>query len=152
MSAAENEQLVRRYFDDLDADFYSEDAELHDISQPRPLRGRQAIRAFLAMYLGEAFPEGAYEVNHVFADEQGAAVEWTFRGSNTGPLMGVPASLRAVEFSGVSVYRIDRGRFTHARIYYDSATVAEQLGLFGQRLPRSEREQWQHWWQEQAGR
>jgi steroid delta-isomerase-like uncharacterized protein len=152
MPAAENEQLVRRYFDRIDADFYSEDAELHDISQPHPLRGREAIRAFLTMYLDEAFPEGAYQVNRIFADEGGAAVEWTFRGANTGPLMGVPATLRAVEFSGVSVYEIEQGLLTRARIYYDSATLAEQLGLFGQRLPRSERDQWQDWWREQGGR
>jgi hypothetical protein len=39
MSAAENEQLVRRYFERVDADFYTEDAELHDMSQPEPLKG-----------------------------------------------------------------------------------------------------------------
>jgi steroid delta-isomerase-like uncharacterized protein len=152
MSAASNEQLIRRYFENVDADFYTENAELHDMSQPRPLKGRAAIRAFLQMYLGEAFPTGGYQVNRVFADDGGAAAEWTFRGSNTGPLMGVPPTQRAVEFSGVSVYEIEDGLFTRARIYYDSGALAEQLGLFGQRLPRSEREQWHHWWSERAER
>lgn len=150
MSAADNEQLVRRYFEKLDADFYTDDAQLRDMSQPRPLRGREAIRSFLAMYLGEAFPDGAYQLHRVVADRNGAAVEWTFRGVNTGSLMGVPATRRAVEFSGVSVYEIENGRFTHARIYYDSATLAEQLGLLGQRLPRSERELWHDWWQDRV--
>ncbi|CAN5790207.1 hypothetical protein BH23GEM6_BH23GEM6_01390 [soil metagenome] len=146
MPAAENEQLVRSYFSDISADYYSEDAELHDMSQAQPLRGREAIRGFLTMYLEEAFPEGAYQVNRVIADADGAAAEWTFRGLNQGPLMGVDATHRSVEFSGVSVYQIRDGRFTSARIYYDSGTLADQLGVLGQRLPRSEREHWQDWW------
>jgi steroid delta-isomerase-like uncharacterized protein len=150
MSEAGNEQLVRRYFEKIDADFYAEDAHLRDMSQAHSLRGREAIRAFLFMYLEEAFPNGGYELKNVIASETAAAAEWTFRGMNTGPLMGVPPTHRNVEFSGVSVYEIHGGLFTEARIYYDTGALADQLGLLGQRLPRSERDQWQDWWKGQV--
>lgn len=139
MSASHNQSLIRRYFAGIDADYYAEDAELHDMSQERPLRGRAAIREFLRMYLGEAFPEGEYQLHRVFADETGAAAEWTFRGTNSGPLLGVEPTHRAVEFSGVSLYDIADGLFTRVRVYYDTGALADQLGLVGHRLPRSVR-------------
>jgi steroid delta-isomerase-like uncharacterized protein len=146
MSAADNAELVRRYFQKVDAGYYAADAELQDMSQPQALQGREAIRDFLAMYLGEAFPDGAYQLHRVLADEVSAAAEWTFRGTNTGPLMGEPATGREVVFSGVTVYDIRDGLFTRACVYYDTGLVADQLGLVGQRLPLRERERWTEWW------
>jgi hypothetical protein len=58
---------------------------------------------------------------------------------STGP--HPPRPHRNVEFSGVSAYEIEQGLFTEARIYYDTGALADQLGLLGQRLPRSERDQ-----------
>lgn len=148
MSALANQQLVRDYFRNPSADAFTADALLHDTSQPHPLRGRDSIEAFLRMLLQEAFPDGAYEVHAVLADERCAMAEWTFRGTNTGPVMEFPATGRAVEFSGVSVYEFEGESFSHVRIYYDTGTLADQLGLTGGRIPVSERSRWTEWWAE----
>ena len=147
MTARSNQQLVRDYLRELSADYFAEDAQLHDTSQPAPLRGRDSIRSFLRMFAGEAFPDGAYEVHNVVADDRCAVAEWTFRGTQSGPAMGAPATGRRVEFSGVSVYEIADGAFTRARIYYDTGTLADQLGFSGDRLPLSERSRWSDWWE-----
>lgn len=147
MSAKENHELVQRYFQGPNADFFTEDAQLHDTSQPQPLRGRTAIAAFLQMFLGEAFPDGAYELHNVITDQRCAMAEWTFRGTNTGPAMGDPPTGRLVEFSGVSVYEVQDGRFRRARIYYDTGRLADQLGFTGGRIPATERARWDEWWE-----
>lgn len=147
MSAQANQQLIRKYFQNVSADFFAEDAQLHDTSQPRPLKGRESIRAFLRIFLDEAFPDGAYELHSVIADERCGMAEWTFRGTNTGAVMDSPATGRSVEFSGVSVYEIEDGRFRRARIYYDTGNLAEQLGFTGGRIPQTERGRWTEWWE-----
>lgn len=148
MPVQTNEQLVRDYFRSPGPEPFVEDAQLHDTSQPGPLRGRESIGAFLRMF-HDAFPDGAYELHHVVADAALCMAEWTFRGINTGPAMGVPPTGRRVEFSGVSVFEIQGGRFARGRIYYDTGTLADQLGLTGERVPRSERSAWADWWERQ---
>lgn len=147
MSAEANRQLLQEYFRQPDADFFAENAQLHDISQPRPLRGRDFIRAFLRLFLREAFPDGAYELHSLVADERFAVAEWTFRGTHTGSAMGAEPTGRRVEFSGVSVYEVEKGRFARARIYYDTGNLADQLGFVGGRIPSTERDRWTEWWE-----
>ena len=150
MSADETRQLVERYYGAPSADFYREDAEFHDMSQPRPLRGRDEIAAFLRMFHHDAFPGGSYEVRTVVAEDAHAAVEWVFRGVNTGSAMGGPATGRAVEFPGVSVYRVSGGAIDAVHVYYDTGRLATQLGLTGGRIPSTERERWFEWWRERG--
>jgi len=149
MSAQANQQLVREYFRAPDASYFAEDGQLHDTSQPHALRGRDAIGTFLRMFVPEALPGGAYDLHNVLADERRAVAEWTFRGTHSGPAMEVAPTGRRVEFSGVSVYEIQEGRFVRARIYYDTGTFADQLGFVGDRLPRRERRRWAEWWEKQ---
>lgn len=149
MPSQATQQLVREYFRSPSADFFAGEAQLHDTSQPRALRGREEIAAFLRLFR-EAFPDGAYELHTVLADGERAAAEWTFRGTHSGPAMEVPATGRSVEFSGVSVYEVEGSRFLRARIYYDTGTLADQLGFTGDRLPPSERSRWSEWWEKQV--
>ena len=148
MSAQANEQLIREYFQSVRGDYFSEDAQLHDISQPQPLQGRASIEAFLRMF-GAAFPDGAYELRVVLAGDRSGIAEWTFRGTHTGSAMGAEPSGRPIEFSGVSVYEIEDGRFVRGRIYYDTGNLADQLGFTGGRIPPGERDRWTEWWERQ---
>ena len=148
MSGRTHEQLLRDYFRQVSADYYTADAVLRDMSSPGPLHGREAIRRFLRMYLEEGFPDGRYELHRVMSDAGGVMAEWTFRGTNTGPLMGTEPTGRRVEFSGVSVYEVEGELFSRARIYYDTGALADQLGLTGGRVPPGERARWGEWWED----
>lgn len=150
MSAEQTRRLLESYFQSPSPDLYAEDAEFHDMSQPRPLRGRQEIGDFLRMFHEEAFPGGGYELRSLLVEESSAAAEWTFRGVNTGAAMGGPATGRAVEFHGSTHYQLSDGRITRARVYYDTGSLASQLGLTGSRLPNTERERWFEWWRERG--
>lgn len=62
-----------------------------------------------------------------------AVVEFIGRGTNTGPLatpqVEVPATGHKVEIPFCDVHRIEDGKITNGRSYFDMATMMRQLGL-----------------------
>ena len=62
-----------------------------------------------------------------------AVVEFVGRGTNTGPLATpqgeIPATGRAIEIPFCDVHRIEDGKITNGRSYFDMATMMRQLGL-----------------------
>lgn len=60
-------------------------------------------------------------------------VEFMGRGTHTGPLHtptgDVPATGRRVDLPFCDVHRIEDGKITNGRSYFDLATMMRQLGL-----------------------
>lgn len=81
-----------------------------------------------------AFPDGEVKVTRVIPASDGwAVVEFVNRGTPTGPLQSslgeFPASGRRMEVRYCSVMRVQDGKVVEGRDYYDSASIARQLGL-----------------------
>ena len=80
-----------------------------------------------------AFPDGEVKVVNVIVDGDWAVVEFVNRGTHTGPLqssLGVFApSGRSMEVRYCSVMRVRDSMVVEGRDYYDSASIAAQLGL-----------------------
>lgn len=80
-----------------------------------------------------AFPDGRCEDVHVIGSDDYAVVEFIGRGTNTGPLATpqgeVPATGHKVEIPFCDVHRIEDGKITNGRSYFDMATMMRQLGL-----------------------
>lgn len=129
MSAQDNIKIVQGYLANHDPRFMAEDATFQDYSQPEPLRGREAIGAMLDMFYHTAFSEARAEVRNLVADDRSVVLEFTFHGVNTGSLMGMPPTGRRVEVPMCAIYDVEGGIIRRARLYYDSATMARQLGL-----------------------
>ena len=129
MSDQDNIRLVQAFMEKHDPALMAENATYQDFTSPEPLRGRQAIGHMLDMLYRTAFPGGTDEVRQVMAAGDRVAVEYTFRGVNSGNLMGLPATNRPVELPMCAVYEITEGAIQAARVYYDSAQLARQLGL-----------------------
>lgn len=130
MSTQETLQIIQAYFQSHDPmSFFSEDAEFHDMSQPEPFRGREAIGAALRMFYQEAFSDARAEPRSVLPGEDSVVAEFVFHGQNTGSLMGAPPTDKTVAVPMIAVYEVERGKIQRARLYYDSATMARQLGL-----------------------
>ncbi len=81
----------------------------------------------------EAFPDGELDITRVIVQGDWAVVEFVNRGTQTGPLhssLGVfPPSGRRMEIRYCSVMRVAGGMVVEGRDYYDSASIAKQLGL-----------------------
>jgi len=80
-----------------------------------------------------AFPDGEVKVTSVIVGGDRAVVEFVNRGTQTGPLHSAlgdfPPSGRRMEARYCSVMRVAGGKVVEGRDYYDSASIARQLGL-----------------------
>jgi steroid delta-isomerase-like uncharacterized protein len=77
----------------------------------------------------EAFPDLAITVEKQVAENDLVAVHWTARGSNTGSGNGLPATGRAVEITGTTLFRLDDGRIAEEWTCANSLGLMKQLGL-----------------------
>lgn len=136
----ENSRLARRSIDlwnarDFDqvASVAAENVECVSVPFNATFQGPEGYREFMQNW-ATAFPDGRIEVKRVIADENGAVIEYTGRGTNTGPLtMGptgtIPATGRRGELALCDVLDIERGKIRRMRSYFDSATLMRQLGV-----------------------
>lgn len=56
------------------------------------------------------------------------AIRWTFRGTHTGPYMGLEATGRRVTLEGIDIFRVEHGKITEFWNGRDLLTLAEQIG------------------------
>lgn len=107
---------------------YAPDCVVEDVVAPTPLRGWEAIRGWVGPYW-EAFPDLAFTVEEVVAEEDRAALLWTAHGTHGGALMGIPPTGREVRFRGSSFLTLREGRIAKALYVWDLASLLRQLGV-----------------------
>ena len=134
----DNKELLDRYVElynegDLDAcmELYAQNASqrMHD----GVFEGVNDIRARLARDL-VAFPDAKYVVDSFFAEDGKFGDEWTFTGTNTGPLRlpdgtEIPATGKPVEIKGMEYVEVRDGKIVVDNLYYDFFVAVAQLGL-----------------------
>jgi steroid delta-isomerase-like uncharacterized protein len=133
-----NRELLERYVElynagDLEAcmELYAEDAVqwMHD----GLFEGVDAIRERLARDLA-AFPDARYVVESFVEDGDRFADEWTFTGTNTGPLRlpdgtEIPGTGKPVQIKGMELVEVRDGKIVVDNLYYDFMAAVAQLGL-----------------------
>jgi len=77
----------------------------------------------------EAFPDLKITVDKQVAEGDLVTVRWTARGTNTGAGNGLPATGRAVEITGTTLFRMADGRIAEEWTCADSLGLMRQLGL-----------------------
>jgi steroid delta-isomerase-like uncharacterized protein len=136
-----NRELLERYVElynagDLDAcmELYAENAvqRMHD----GVFEGVSEIQERLARDL-TAFPDAAYAVESFVEQGDAFADEWTFTGTQTGPLLlpdgtQVPPTGRRVEIKGMELVELRDGKIVVDNLYYDMMAAVIQLGLVPQ--------------------
>lgn len=133
-----NRDLLEQYVElynagDLDAcmELYAADAVqmMHD----GIFEGRSEIRDRLARDL-TAFPDATYTVASFVEQGEAFADEWTFAGTQTGPLLlpdgtQLPPTGKRVEIKGMELVRLRDGQIVVDNLYYDMVAALFQLGL-----------------------
>ncbi len=77
----------------------------------------------------EGFPDMKFEVLHVAADGDHVFVHYHFTGTNTGPMMGAPASNKKVDYKGVDLVRMKDGVAVEHWDYGDNIAFMKQMGM-----------------------
>jgi steroid delta-isomerase-like uncharacterized protein len=136
------EKIVRQFHESWDMrdpergmSVIAENCQFEDVARGEMLPGPQAYKQDYERWLA-AFPDGALEITNVIVQGNRAVVEFTNRGTQTGPLKSslgeFPPSGRKMEARYCSVMRVQDGKVVEGRDCYDSASIARQLGLVDQ--------------------
>jgi predicted ester cyclase len=94
--------------------------------------GRSAIRERLARDL-TACPDAAYTVGSFVEQGDSFADEWTFAGTQTGPMplldgTQLPPTGKRLEIKGMELVQLRDGKIIVDNLYYDVMAVLVQLG------------------------
>ena len=96
---------------------------------PEPYHGPEAFKKMLAK-THEYFPDLSIDVHNVIADDNQAAVHWTYRGTfQNGEMFGVPADGQSVEVTGTTIYEIEDGVVTREEGVVDNLALMKQIGV-----------------------
>jgi steroid delta-isomerase-like uncharacterized protein len=75
-----------------------------------------------------AFPNINVEIEEIFSSVERVVARCRVRGTHEGDGLGLPATGKSVDFSGISIARIADGRIVEAWNCYDFLTMYRQLG------------------------
>ena len=122
----------RRAFDELDEIFHPDYVEHSPMGD---VHGVPAFKDYVSGWIA-AFPDGRFAVSNVVVEDDMAAWQVRFRGTNTGSLMGMPPTGKSVDVPGVQMGRLsDDGRPIEHWNGNDMLILMQQLGLIPDMQP-----------------
>lgn len=77
----------------------------------------------------DAFPDLHVVVDQIVAGGDKVAVRWIARGTNTGSGNGIAATGKAVETSGIAMFRFENGRIAEEWVSADTLGLLRQLDM-----------------------
>ncbi|MBM3845190.1 MAG: ester cyclase [Verrucomicrobia bacterium] len=134
--------IVQRYFQEVvnensaqaAGEILMESVVLH--SPPAVTRLRDAyIRSMSSFH--SAFPDLKFTVEDMVSQPGKAVARWTFTGTQKGGFQGQPPSGKAVRITGMSFFRIEKGRIMEIWANMDRLGMMQQLGLIPTPEPSS---------------
>jgi predicted ester cyclase len=137
VSAADNQKIARRFFDDicngkhfeLANDIFTADYVYHDPQIPN-VKGPQAMCETVKVFQDGV--EGFWRVDSVSGGEDGyVTVRWTGTGKYTGAMPGIPLppNGNAIEASALSLLRIEGDKIAEQWCVWDTMGFMQQIGL-----------------------
>lgn len=142
MSAEENVQLMRRWFQEV----WNEGRiqTVYELLAPdalargqrgaeKEIRGPEEFDKFVQEIRG-AFPDIKVEVEDVFGADDKVVLRWSGVMTHTGDGLGMPASGQTVRTRGITIARIVDGQIVEGWDNWDQLGMLEQIGVFKQPL------------------
>ncbi len=131
----ENKALAKRWLDELwtkgnynaARDILAADYMRHDPFNK--INNPEEYCEFIRMFR-MAFPDIEYTADDMIAERDYVLIRWTARGSNTGPLMILPATGKRIELNGLDLLRIENGKVVESWPGYDGLSLLRLLGHF----------------------
>jgi steroid delta-isomerase-like uncharacterized protein len=83
--------------------------------------------------LKTAFPDLETVIEDIFGEADRVVVRWRSRGTQTGEFMGVPATNKQVEVSGITISRVEGGRIAEEWVSWDALEMLYRVGVIPDR-------------------
>lgn len=134
----ENKQLVRRWFEEVwnkgraDAidEMFDENGIAHGLSDDpgNPIKGPSNFIPFHTLFR-EAFPNMIIVVEDLVAEGDKVAARCSVRGKHEAEFLGRAATQTPVDFTGITIVRIERGKIVEAWNNFDFMALHKQVGF-----------------------
>jgi len=92
-----------------------------------PIRGREKFEDWMKQFRS-AFSDFKCDIDELIGDGMRVAVRWTWGGTHTGTLLGIPPSGRNIEFTETHLLRISGGRIAEDHVSANLVDLLDQLG------------------------
>ena len=107
-------------------ELYQHDAVFYDPLLGNEIKGEQIEQYAAGIY--KAFPDLQFVVKSIAVSDKLAMAEWSQNGTNTGEILGKPATGRYIEIPAVSVLRYtDSGNLISHYDYWDMKKLLTDL-------------------------
>jgi predicted ester cyclase len=123
MSVEENKALVSREQEELWNHTGNLDAAQELFAPQQADAARQEAADFR-----RGFPDVRSSIEDLIAEGDRVVARWRARATHRGEYAGVPPTGREVEFTGISVYRIEGGRIAQSWTEEDDLGLMRQIG------------------------
>jgi steroid delta-isomerase-like uncharacterized protein len=123
MSAQSNKDLVRREQQEL----WNHTGDL-DAAEELFAAGQAEAAKQEAADFRQGFPDVVSTIEDLIAEEDKVVARWRSRATHQGDYMGTPASGKEVQFTGISIYRIEGGKIAQSWTVEDEFGLMQQIG------------------------
>jgi steroid delta-isomerase-like uncharacterized protein len=134
MANEENKAVVQRFWDEWNnknleamADLVAEDGADHALPPGVPANKEGSFK-LIAMYM-QAFPDLHIKVEDLIAEGDKVVCRITSSGTNTGPLMGMPATGKSATMTAIHIFRVRNGKLQERWANQDDLGMMQQLGV-----------------------
>ena len=100
----------------------------HDTLMPDLSKGPEGVRQRRSVYLA-AMPDAKVVLHHVVAQGAIAAGDWTYTGTNSGEILGMPPTGRSASITGSHFFRFEGDKIAETWTWPDNLGLLQQLGL-----------------------
>jgi steroid delta-isomerase-like uncharacterized protein len=108
--------------------WWADDGILEDVTLAKAYRGKDELRAYLAMYY-EALPDVDYTPIRLVVDGPTAMVEWAQSTTIAQPFDGIPDSVgRELYLHAIDVFHVVDGLIQHEVSWYGDGWLRQRLG------------------------
>src|ERR1035438_1198449 len=104
------------------------DYTAHEADPSMQTKNRDELKKMMADFF-TGFPDLNYKTNFMVADSDMVVAHYTFTGTNSGSMMGMPATNKKVNIDGVDIVRFKDGKGSEHWGYNDEMKMMTQLGL-----------------------
>jgi len=136
MSAGENKDLIRRYIQAIDSndsddwsvidEYIAEDFVAHNPLFPGVTLDRDGMKQ--ASEIFRVATPGRHEITMQVAEGDLVVSQIIGRGIHKGDLLGIPATDKDVETTGIAIHRVRDGKIVEYWSVVDVAQVLQQVG------------------------
>jgi steroid delta-isomerase-like uncharacterized protein len=133
-----NCEIVKRHLDlswnkrDVEGldEVWGTDAVIH-LAGGVDVRGGAAIKQYLGGVVG-AFSDRELILEEIVGEGGTVTTRWTFHGTQTGEMVGIPATNKRIKITGMDFYHLEDGKIVEEWIELDALGMMRQMGAITQ--------------------